>query len=713
MKHIEQWIWLPEKIYKNAQTTYYSPLSAKDNNNYTVAEFKRDYIFPQKITSASLRFSGDTSFQLFCNNSIVATGPACVGGDFIGNETARNNYYAFETVIKPNSNELNLFSRVQMAPLHICEYSKGHGGFMLSGIITFEDGTKEQISTDETWYARKNPRYNSPMSFDGRLTCDEFTNAEIIKNIWNSETAPIPVRDEYNVPLSDSKIKLMPYEEKTLVLNSEKIWGGFIQVDANVSNGDLYAEIICRENEETNEPEKLVFDNKEQYRGFYMHSMGNMLIHLKNNSDTLSTFEISFIATHYPVKETATTKTSNNELNVVLETCKHTLKICRQTHHLDSTSHCEPLACTGDYYIESLMTPFAFGDMRLAEFDLIRTAVMLERENGRMFHTTYSLIWVKMLYDVYMFTGNKELLRKCEKSLKLLLKLFETYIGKNGLIENPPDYMFIDWIYIDDITMHHPPKALGQTCLNMFYYGALESAENIYRELKNETEVQKCLSKRRNLRTAINSILFDSEKKCYFEGLNTPTKQERIGEFMPKNTDKKYYLKHSNILAAYFGVCDEKTGKDLIDRIISNEINGDCQPYFMHYLLEAVYHLGLRDKYTLKICELWKSPVLEFPKGLVEGFVAPEPNYRFDHSHAWGGTPLYSLPKALMGLEITKAGMKEIKLSPSLLGLHHAKAELLTPYGKIICEMSEGNNPKISYPKEIKLTLIDDALSCT
>lgn len=127
--------------------------------------------------------------------------------------------------------------------------------------------------------------------------------------------------------------------------------------------------------------------------------------------------------------------------------------------------------------------------------------------------------------------------------------------------------------------------------------------------------------------------------------------------------------------------------------------------FSMHYLLEAVYRLGLREKYTLQICERWKAPVLSCSKGLVEGFVAPEPTYQFDHSHAWGGTPLYSLPKAIMGLEITKPGMREIELSPSLLGLNHANIELLTPYGKVVCEMKEGEKERITHPKEVRVIL--------
>ncbi len=705
MKHIEQWIWLPKDKYTNAQNTVYSGFEDKTKGNYTVAEFKKEYVFSEKVVSAELRFSGDTAFQLYCNDSVVATGPACVGGDFIGNETGRENFYAFETTIKPDSEVLNFFARVKMMPVQICEYSKGRGGFMLSAILTFADGTQKHIFTDDSWMVRQNRAYKSFDCYDGRISPDEYTKAECIENIWNTSTAPIPVREESDVFCENSKISVSPYEEKNVLITFDKIWAGFIHVKAK-TQGELSVCLTCRELEESPSiKENLIFVDDGEYRSFYMNSAGNISVEIKNESAFNAELTVSFVSTHYPVSNEATTVTSDEELNLVLETCKHTLKICRQTHHLDSPKHCEPLACTGDYYVETLMTLFSFGDMRLAEFDLIRTAVMLERENGRMFHTTYSLIWVKMLYDVYMATGNIDLLKKCEKALQLLLKRFKTYIGANGLIETPPDYMFVDWIYIDEISMHHPPKALGQTCLNIFYFGALDTAEKIFRELsQNELSVD-CANERENLRKAINSNLFDAQKGIYFMGLNTPTEESLIGGWMPQNTDKRYYMKHANILAAYFGVCDEATSRTLVKKILSDEIEGDCQPYFLHYLLEAVCKLGLREEYTMQICKLWKKPVQECSKGLVEGFIAPEPTYSFDHSHAWGGTPLYSLPKALIGLEIISPGMGEIALSPSLLGLEYAKVELLTPHGKVICQMEKNKEPIITNPKEVMVKL--------
>lgn len=705
VQHKTQWIWLPKKHYPYHQTTVISGFHERSEHAFTVAEFAKTYKFSKKILRAELRFCADTTYRLLCNGVLVATGPACVGGDFIGNETVRENCYYSEATLFPETDTLDFFARVKMTPVQICEYSKGHGGFMLSAVLMFDDGTYTSVSTDESWLVRRNGAYLSPLSFDGRITPDDFVNAEITADIWRAEQSLIPVRDENELFAENSTFSLLPEEKKTVVLEFDKIWAGFLRVKVKAC-GEVELRLMCRETSENSDEEQVIFNADGEYVGFFMHSAGNIAVDAKNKSDSEAEVTVSFLETHYPVRDEATTYTSDADINLVLETCKHTLKICRQTHHLDSPRHCEPMACTGDYNIESMMTPFSFGDMRLAEFDLIRTAAMLERENGRMFHTTYSLIWVKMLYDVYMFTGNIELIKKCEKGLRKLLERFEKYVGENGLIEKSPDYMFVDWIYIDGISMHHPPKALGQTCLNMFYFTALDNAEGLYRILGDLYEASRCAEKRENLRESINSLLYDKKKGLYFMGLSTLDEMFTSSwKWTTPNTDKRYYLKHANVLAACFGVCDDETARGLIRKIAEDEIEGECQPYFLHYFLEAVYRCGLRDEYTLKIIEKWKKPVKDCHKGLVEGFIPPEPTYSFDHSHAWGGTPLCSLPKALMGLEIISAGMKEISVSPSLLGLDFATAEVLTPYGKLICEMKNGEKPKISAPEGVKVTI--------
>jgi hypothetical protein len=347
------------------------------------------------------------------------------------------------------------------------------------------------------------------------------------------------------------------------------------------------------------------------------------------------------------------------------------------------------------------MTMFCFGDMRLAEFDLMRTADWLCANGGVMFHTTYSLIWVQMLHDVYMITGKKEILSYCEPALKSLLDRFASYKGENDIIDNPPDFMFVDWTVIDDFSMHHPPKALGQTVLNAFYYNALIYAEKIYAYL-NKIEICYSLkAESEKFKADFNRIFFDKERKLYFDGLGTPYGGEK--HYHPANVDKKYFSKYPNILASLFGLADEELAKDILDRIIFDDNLQDIQPYFMHYLLNAIRKYGMFDKYGMKLLERWIPVVEECDKGLAEGWIAPEEGYSFDHSHAWGGTPAYQMPMALSGLEILEPGMKKLKFAPCLYGLDFARISIPTEYGMIEISLDKNKEPSITAPDSIEI----------
>lgn len=712
MRPAEQWIWLPEQLYPHRQTTRYSILDrTHPNGNYTVAAFGRTYRFDKPIASVQLRFSGDTAFALFLNGQHLANGPILPGGDFLEEYSSvpLPQHYAAELTVSDTSDgtlkegTLEFFAQVRMMPVRCFDFSRGHGGFSLTSHIRFADGTKTTVFTDRTWMAQLLSSYTAPGCFDGTLPPEPTVPAAEIGNIWNCETAPIPCCTLHLVQSGEENTVIVPPGQTiTRKLNFDKIYAGFLSARVAAS-GIVKVTVHCRELEETGTAEHYTFNGNGTYLGLDMHSAGCLEIEAENNGSTDARLTLDFIASHYPVTDCAVTTTSDEQLNRILETCLHTLKYCRQSIHLDSPRHCELLACTGDYYIESLMTAFSFGDLRLAAFDLRRTAELLRYRDGRMFHTTYSLIWVQMLRDVYRFTGDMSLLRDCEDALTLLLERFQTYLGENGIIENPPDYMFIDWLAPDGINLHHPPKAMGQTCLNLYYYGALKTAAEIYTILEEPAMARLCRERMNFLHGCICANLFDEDRQLFFEGLNTPTREDLLGEYMPRNVSKRYYRKHANILAAYFGFFDRESCAALLVRILEDHTLGQVQPFFCHFLLEAVYRNGLREIYTLPILQQWIAPVAECSKGLAEGFYKPTENYVFDHSHAWGGTPAWSLPLALSGLEVLEPGYRKIRLNPSLLGLEHACVQIPTPFGTITLQMRKGAEPDITVPKGITL----------
>ncbi|MBR4859639.1 MAG: hypothetical protein IKU08_10710 [Clostridia bacterium] len=702
------WIWLDDKLYPQIQRNRYNILYDCENKNteefrYAVADISKTFRFDRTVEKIKIRVSADNTYILRINGKFIGIGPASSGGDFLCTGKTPKHYADIYELDFEDVDVLDIGAKVSLQPEMLTNYSRGHGGFYLSGTVKFKDGTSEGIETDSTWCAVPDMAYNDFRNYNSENKIIQIADAFETEDIWGVEDAYIPSRSyskifgtEYSV--GAGKTEAFDFE-------FDRIYGVHPVLSCDGRCGITLETYELKGQEKT--VEKVVFDNRdEEYFSFRMHSAGEGKLIIENKDSYDITVKLSFIAPWYPVEAEGSFKTSSEELNKIYDVCKHTLKICRQSLHLDSTKHQELLACTGDYNIESLMTIFCYGDMRLAEFDLMRTADWLVANKGVMFHTTYSLIWVQMLHDVYVATGRKDLLLYCREALGTLLARFETYIGENSVIDNPPDFMFVDWTVIDGFSMHHPPKALGQTVLNCFYYNALIYAVKIYSYLDENAVADKLKNKASVFRKRFNEVFYDEERKLYFDGLGTPYGGEK--HYHPANTDKKYFSKYPNILASLYGLADDELAADILERIIFDGSLQDIQPYFMHYMLCALRKHKLFDKYGMKILMRWADVVNECDKGLKEGWIAPEESYSFDHSHAWGGTPAYHMPSAITGMEILEPGMKTLKFSPALYGLDYAEINIPTQYGMINFSCEKGKPAVINAPECIKILMGDN-----
>ncbi|MBQ1954889.1 MAG: hypothetical protein II350_04025, partial [Clostridia bacterium] len=349
---------------------------------------------------------------------------------------------------------------------------------------------------------------------------------------------------------------------------------------------------------------------------------------------------------------------------------------------------------TGDYYIETLMTLFTYGDLTLSREDVVKTGLWLVQNKGRMFHTTYSLIWIQMIKLVWRYLDDNSLLDECREGMNALFDLFETYIGESGLLENPPDYMFVDWMVTDGYTLHHPPRYIGQTVLNAFWYKALCDGAELAAVCGWE-EGKKWASRAETIPAAFEKAFYDAEKGLYFEGIDTDTEKNR-----------RNYARYGNILAAGYGLCDRERAVRLIRLCADDDAPlKPIQPYFMNYLMQAAESYDLLDELGMKLVSKWVPYAENLDKGLQEGWFTPEDGYIFDHSHAWGGYPAYYLPVTLLGFKLLENGYKKIRLSPKLFGLKSADILFPTPYGDIHVTMEEGKEPVIEIPEGIEAVI--------
>lgn len=702
-----KWIWLNQQDYPEIQTTFCTQFCDKDGYSYAVADFFRTYTFQKRVIKANITVSGDTKFRLWVNGDFAVTGPVCPGGDY-GYEKPMANHYANVLCFYPESNTLDFFAQVQLSPVVQTDVSAGRGGFYLKCIVTFSDGSKTVIGTDKSWLCTKNTAYLSPNKLNFTLPPDKKSNAEEIESVWNLKKSEIPnLQEEKVLPKNHCGLVTAPHTSQTFYLDFDRIYSGYAAFTVT-AEGD------CRISIKTFEvPEKVLWEEELHingsmpYRSFRLNSIGGMELTVENNSETnVSISDAGLIFTCYPVDTEGTFSCSDELLNTIYDVGKWTTKICRQTIHLDSPKHQENLGCTGDYYVESLISYYCFGDPRLTRFDILRTADLLKQRGGFMFHTSYSLIWVQMLYDYYLFSGDSAVFGQTKDALHLLMDRFFGYEEKDtGLIDTPPSFMFIDWIPVDAYNLHHPPKALGQTALCAFYYRALCLAAKISDSLLDSEHARIYSDRAKRLKASFHKAFFVPEKGLYKSGLNTPAPEALVSQFMPQNTDKVYFGKHENSLAVLYGLCPENLSAPIMETVVNSSSLTDVQPYFMHFVLDAVYKAGLFADYGLPLIRQWKKQVDECSKGMKEMW-GDFPGYGYDYSHAWGATPSYQLPAKLSGLTILEPGFKKITLAPNLFGLNWAEIDIPTPFGSIHMKLKKNETPVISVPDEIEYQVI-------
>lgn len=401
------------------------------------------------------------------------------------------------------------------------------------------------------------------------------------------------------------------------------------------------------------------------------------------------TFSLDLLAASYPNGNAGMFACSDSTLNQIYELGKWTLHICRQSYHMDSPIHQEALGCTGDYMIESLINYYTFGDPYLTRLDIIRTAKWLQFNDSKMFHTSYSLMWIQMLWDYYWFTGDKQLIQDYLGTVVKLLERFHTYVGESGLPDGAPNYMFMDWVAIGKFNLHHPPKVMGLGYLSALYYHGLMLAVKMQELVKQNTAAlcDKVLYRQRAERVKQSfQTLWSPEKRMYMDGANVG--EDHRNAWLPY-AEGEYYSQHTNTMAVLYDLAPDEIQKDLMIRVMTDKTLTQAQPYFYHFIFEALDKTGLFEEYGIEALRKWKALLDECDTGLKEVWSG----FNCDYSHAWGATPTYQMPSKILGVTPMEPGFKKVRIHPELGGLKWAKGRIPTPYGiiEISCDETGTN----------------------
>lgn len=706
-------IWLNPVKYPEYQKSLYTVFDDRLTPNYAVVAFRKTIALSEKTDKLTCWITADTKYRLYVNDAYLGFGPTITGGDY-GNRSPMDYRYYDRYDLPCSNRSLEIKVEVALQPSVMAEYSQGSGALLAD----FEEYCCEKLvaihGTDSSWecgvdfsYVQDGMYRQTPINYEPAVAAVKNWDLQPreLPNLHHKEIFPQSLRNpfyENRVTWSENHLSITPGEPVCFWLEFDKTYAAYLKVQAH---GNEDASVVLNTQEilgRTDRHETVILGKEPiSYRGFKLQSVHYINVVVSAIWEPVE-LTISLDATEYPIHQEGHFSCNDKLLNQIYELGKWTLRICQQDYHLDSPIHQETLGCTGDYMIQSLINYYIFGDPYLARKDILRTDEWLKRNNYIMFHTSYSLMWIQMLVDYYWHTGDDTLFSRCFAEVEGLLERFNTYIGDHGLVEWAPNYMFMDWVPVEKYNLHHPPKVIGIGYLTALYYQALQNGQWISDHL-GLSEKKKVYEERAiNLKSSF-SILWNEEKQLYQDGLEI--EPEVCNEWMPKGRGT-YYSQHTNSLAVLYGLAEGSRAKQIMRAVMEDQSLTQAQPYFYHFIFEALEKAGLFEAYGNTAMRKWGDLLAECPTGLKEVWFG----FDCDYSHSWGATPTYQMPSKILGIKVLEPGFKKIKIQPQLGDLDFAEGSIPTPYGMLrVTAKKEGAHVVYEVEKPSEIILISSS----
>ncbi len=379
----------------------------------------------------------------------------------------------------------------------------------------------------------------------------------------------------------------------------------------------------------------------------------------------------------FPFVENAKFSSDDESLRPIWEIGWRTARLDAHDTYMD-TPYWERLQYIGDTRIQALISYAVAGDDRLARqaieaFDNSRVpdGITQSRYPSSLVQMipTFSLFWVDMLHDFWMYRGDSDFVRAHLPGTRSVMAWYLARQREDGLIGKVPWWPFVDWGADFESGMPPQDDDGGSSIITLQFIEALRNAAEMEAAVGDQRLAQDYREAAIRAARGVRKLCWNSKY-----GLVTDTPSQ------------KHYSQHANILAVWLDVVAPKEQHDVLQNILSTSdadfhSNTQLPPmtsatyYFRFYLARAVEHAGMGDQYV-RLLAPWKQMI---SLGLTTWAESPEPT-RSD-CHAWSAHPNFDLLTIVAGIRPSTPGFGSIAIEPHLGMLHHLEASLPTPKG--------------------------------
>jgi alpha-L-rhamnosidase len=396
----------------------------------------------------------------------------------------------------------------------------------------------------------------------------------------------------------------------------------------------------------------------------------------------LTVTELKTVFSAYPFVEKGFFHSNDSLLGPIWKIGWRTARLDAHDTYMD-TPYWERLQYIGDTRIQALISYAVAGDDRLGRQAIeafndsrVTDGLTQSRYPSSLVQMipTFSLMWVGMLHDFWMYRGDAEFVRGQIPGTRTALDWFLRRQRADGLLEKISWWPFVDWGA--DFEAGESPQDAdgGSSVMTLQFVEALRHGAELERAFGDEGIAKRYENAAAHAEHAV-------WKLCW---------NERYG-LLADTPAQKHFSQHANILGVWLDVIPASRHKEVLTKILSKSdagfaVPGEVPPmtaatyYFRFYLARAIEHAGMGDEY-LKLLAPWHEMVA---LGLTTWAESPEPT-RSD-SHAWSAHPNFDLLRIVAGVRPKSAGFKEIAIEPHLGELKELKAGMAIPQGMVVVE---------------------------
>ncbi|MFA6930080.1 MAG: family 78 glycoside hydrolase catalytic domain [Lentisphaeria bacterium] len=615
-------------------------------------------------------------YRIFVNGRLIGAGPARPVDDGIPP------IHCFDVDLRQGKNVIGVFSRGEKK------------GFALQLHAELPNGEKIELHSNETWKMLNMDRCYSPVCWE-RQNIEQFFKgcagpgewAEHIDGTkypfgWNDVgfndekwdnvsvfdpvTEHLDTREVRNYKIAKiSPANITKIDKQSWLIDFGQEYIGGIELTGPEHGGSIELRL----------GEELMSDNHVRYQmrteNCYQEiwrfpNGGRTLSHfglrsfrfleLIGYADKLENEMVNIISVTTPFNSNESSfSCSNSELKKVWELCKNTVAFTTMDVYNDCFSR-ERTAYEADSYV-NMRSHFAVGS---------NTATAKRTIEYLVTHPNWPCEWqqfmIPLFYEYTIHTGDLGFVEQHYQKLQDQYA-FANLIS-NGLIRKFPLEIIIDWP-----ASCQDNYDFGDFCgvPNAFLYWNLVLLSKLAAILGKTVEQTEFIVLAKQVKTAFNHKLFDTETRLYIDSENS-----------------KHSSFHVNMFALRFGLVPEERIEKCLDFIIGKGMV--CSVYGAQFYLDALFMYNRASEavalMTANNDASWLGMIHRGATITTESW-NPAQKANMSWAHPWAASPANIIVRHLFGLRPTAPGWCKYEFNPRPGGITSAKIKIHTPCGTL------------------------------